>query len=506
MIFGDINFGDCQTISRIVFLLFLVIASVYFMFVNKKPVKNIESFQQQATSPAAAPAPAVKTTAPAPAPISKAAPLPDKYDPDMYIDSKDEAVAIGIINDLYKNNFKKTASKTEVNFYMSYLETRKLTVADLNEVISGNTKKLDDTFYTGSTGNKPYDYNPLDPVLGTEDEVISIFNEILDRNPDSAELKYYAKKMSSDKTFTEEKLKQLLLASQEYKRLDNTQSNLANAGTLGGITDRQMTMTISNVFKEVNKTEVDDDTLKFLKRKFVEFELNEDTLRDYLKGFSTFQKDFEKNLQNAAPSGMSGFKKATPKSTSANSQSATKPGAGASANKKGSGAGDVSAEEFSEGDVGLNSGSKPNQELIRKLAKLYASDANANGEYLNSCKVIDTLLKDDQCDKNLDKDALEKRLEAMDKQLLAKLVYDRNMDHMKNVCRRNKKYLNADDDMVLFPEFKWSVPQQFPPVCTPIEKNEYQPMIDQSALIGTLLKDASKTKVGSILPETPPTN
>jgi hypothetical protein len=58
-------------------------------------------------------------------------------------------------------------------------------------------------------------------------------------------------------------------------------------------------------------------------------------------------------------------------------------------------------------------------------------------------------------------------------------------------------------DMVLIPEFAWSVPQEFPPVCTTLgQKPLVQPVMNNSALLlGTPLDDANNTQVGSIMPK-----
>ena len=82
---------------------------------------------------------------------------------------------------------------------------------------------------------------------------------------------------------------------------------------------------------------------------------------------------------------------------------------------------------------------------------------------------------------------------------LAEYQTDRNMDELRSSCVRNTYYLNADDDMVLFPEFKWDVPQKRPPACVGGGAS-VQPMAEQTALIGTLLSDAENTRVGSMLP------
>lgn len=498
---------DCQTVTRIVFLCFVVLASVYFMIANKSSQRKIEHFEEKKTSPAAGPAPT-------PAAVTKGAKIPAKYDPDQLIEAKDTVTNIQLINDLFDANMKRQPSRKETEFYLDYISTRKLVVRELNEIIAGNTSVLQKTF--NSTDTRGAQYNAKDPVLGTEDDVILVFNEILSRNPDYGELRYYSQKVKNDKEFSLDKLKQLLIASDEYKRLEKTQTNLAYSDTLGGITDRQLNLVISSIYEEEAKQPIDDDTLRFLKKRYNEFNLNDETLRKFIRNYLNFQKEFEKDIKKAAPTGVSQTSK-EPLGTSlskqkdgdsSNSSTGSSQGSDAKSNgSSASGPGGASSTSGSGGPAGakgpggLNPDNKPNQEIIKKLERLYETD---DSDYLNSSKVINTLMQEEKCDGDLDKNALEKRLEAMDKQLLAKLVYDRNMDHMKNVCRRNQKYLNADQDMVLFPEFKWSVPQKFPPVCTPLEKNEYQPLIDQSSLIGTLLTDADKTKVGSILPKTPP--
>lgn len=60
-----------------------------------------------------------------------------------------------------------------------------------------------------------------------------------------------------------------------------------------------------------------------------------------------------------------------------------------------------------------------------------------------------------------------------------------------------------EGDMVLRPEFAWSVPQKQPPVCTsPGQPSVVQPVLVNSELmLGTPLCDANQTQVGSIMPK-----
>jgi hypothetical protein len=77
---------------------------------------------------------------------------------------------------------------------------------------------------------------------------------------------------------------------------------------------------------------------------------------------------------------------------------------------------------------------------------------------------------------------------------------DREVDDMKNRCDMSTKYSNADNFGKLFPEYEWSVPQPRAPVCIPTAPCRVQAVQSQSALIGTLLGDASDTQVGSMMP------
>lgn len=427
-----------------------------------------------------------------------------------------------LLRDLFQANFKREPSRKELELYSDYIKSRKMSVNEMNEIIAGNNDVLGRTFYESKSSKYSDGYNPKDPVLGTEDDVILVFNKILDRNPDTTELKYYSKKVKTDKDFSLDKLTQLLISSDEYRRLEKMQTNQAYADTLSGVTDRQLAFVISAIYEEEAKQPIDEDTLRFLKKRYVEFNLDDEMLRKFIRSYLSFQRSFEKDVENASLTGVySVGKKQNDEPLGSTLSKLYKPQTNDDSKtdepsleltldllRKSTKTNSNDKEQYTESEkkqMGLSPDSKPNQEMIKKFESLYQKENNS--EYLNSSKVIDTIMKDDECDiKNLDKNALEKRLETMDKQLLAELVYNRNMDHMKNVCRRNRKYLNADENMVLFPEFKWQIPTAFPPVCTPLEKNEYQPTVDQTSLIGTLLQDASKTKVGSILPEIPPYN
>jgi hypothetical protein len=463
---------DCQIVSRFIFLLFIIVTSVYFLIINKRG------------------------------------------ETEPFVDPPNQADQVSRIKNVFRATVKREPTSKEVTFYMDMLAKKPMNDLDLAGIILSNK----DANKTGSFAAEPLEFDPKSKPSGKEDDVILAFNIILDRNPDMTELRYFSNRLRDDKDFNDEKLRQILVSSDEYTRLHQMQSNNAGGDMLGNVTDRQLTFVISSIYKQEAKQPIDPDTLKFLKKRYAENQMSEDALRKFIKKYVMFEKDFEKSLDDGSPTGVSATGAAV-LGANLNKQATS---ATASGGISGSDAADKQKSQYMS-DTATNKdeaqlikkllGDKPNQELIDKLLEVYADDGGAQDDaYLSCSRVIDTIKEKEAQSANkcaghkYNKAEMERRLSALDRQLLAELVHDRNMNHMKNVCRRNTKYINADDNMVLFPEFKWMIPQKFPPVCMPLEKNEYRPMIEQTALIGTLLEDASKTKVGSILPETPPTN
>ena len=113
--------------------------------------------------------------------------------------------------------------------------------------------------------------------------------------------------------------------------------------------------------------------------------------------------------------------------------------------------------------------------------------------------MINKIKQDADCQFN--KNQLEDKYRSNRETSMAKTVHDRNREELKNICERNKTFSQYhDEDMVLIPGQEWSVPQKHPPSCYGRD-SAYNPMIEQTALIGTLLNDAKDTQIGSIMPK-----
>ena len=525
-------FLDSLTISRAVFLLFIIVVSVYFIVENKR----VEPF----TAPAAASAKTSESTGSS----SNTASQPREED-DMageeagdavqdvvnvtktpssntlytpqYIDRSNMEVIRSVIRSIFMDLYQTPPTPEELGFYSEYVKGRDVTEPVLKDVISSSAPVLKKTFTDRRTTEK-------DLLVGNETDIIEIFNEVLDRNPDRNELYSFAQMLASDPSFSLDKLRQVLIASEEFKRLERTQSNKVYMNLQSNVTDRQLTMTVTKVWTDVTKrTYIDEDTLKFLKKKFVTFELNEQKLAEFIKMYlldkpyvepapktpvasttassskssSGMSEEDMKKLRDSIMAELAAKAKADA-SSNTNTNAKEKQH---NANKNAEGFTPDGKNVFTDNVFNFYGENGPNRTVIDSLID---KSSNSTGGCVNTEKMISSIKDNAKC--VFDKNAAEEELLEQHKQELANYINDRNMSHLGTVCERNKKfgkYLNADDNMVLYPEFKWSVPMRVPPVCMGGGNNP-SPLNDQTALIGTLLEDAHDTNVGSILPVYPP--
>lgn len=114
--------------------------------------------------------------------------------------------------------------------------------------------------------------------------IIQIYNNILDRNPTFEELQYYFNLKQNDNRFDESKLEEVLLASKEYKILEQNQRNLVHGDLLGNITEQQLRYIIETHYNNVySKKHPDKVVYAYLRSKLVEFNLDEDIFVAFLK-------------------------------------------------------------------------------------------------------------------------------------------------------------------------------------------------------------------------------
>lgn len=483
---------DFQRISRCVFLLLIVGLSVYFIYVNKNFKQGTEHFVEGAVTQKPT---AIQSSVPVEKTTQQGA---VNYN---NLSENSDAQNIAIINDIYQDLFKEKPVDEEIKFYLEYLKSRNLTKQQLEDVIATTAPVLRKTIPDSSFKSTV--------AYGTEDAVILAYNEVLGRNPSDKELQDYAKKMSKEKEFTMERLIQLLVASQEYQRLEKMQLNTYNAGLLGGATDRQISMTIDIIYTDITGKELDSETKQFLKKKFIEFKLDETKMKSFIKNYvsgsstcNTSESDTRPKLVLQEQLNKITDEQKQEKLTDEQKQDQQEKFAANDATDVSTKQASSSTESTAIAGSAPTTGQNPvylvvpNQELINSLLQNMNKESD---HYVDSQSVLDTINKKANC--SFDKNAVNKQ---KNETLLSNEINNRNFEQLQSACKRNSAFLNADSEYVLRPDQKWSVPTKRTPVCNPSSKCQVTDSTDQTALIGTLINDAQKTSVGSILPYLPP--
>ena len=464
---------ETLTLSRVIFLIFIVILSVYFVHLNK----SFEVREHYENVPS------------------------DKVDQ--------------IVIDTYKEVFKREPTEQEKAFFQAVNIEKQPSEQELAAMVKSSGDLLDQYYKRNQESSSVFGESAvLNTAYGTEDEVSEIFNTILDRLPSEQELVHFSRLLKEDKNFTMEKLKQILYGSEEYQRLARAQSNQVYATTMGGVTDRQITLMVTENYKSVvGKDNIDPDEMHLFKKKLVEFNLDEAIFRKFLENYF---KNIPFNQQLAASVKAKSFANEQQQKTTATTDQQTydkmKKELYTQVME------DIKKQNLAQQQAKsytTQSGStvpqieQPNKQVIEVLLRTAAGSAGTDGNtresnnYLDSSNVLDTIKKEAQCvfDKNAT-DRYYQNLQDKEKSM-SDLINKRNRESLKDTCVRNRTYLGLDEDMVLDPALRWSVPQKHPPACVGTT-DKYQPRIEQTALIGTLLEDAKDTKVGSMVSFLPP--
>jgi hypothetical protein len=299
--------------------------------------------------------------------------------------------------------------------------------------------------------------------------IIDVYERTLQRVPIIMELNYYAYRMTTDKNFDIQKLETILTSSNEYKIIEKNQSNVVNFELKGNITDAQLKYEVVSIYKFALGVDTDPsyELEQFLKKKYVDYQMEKDKLVRLILLMNMIDNNqIPNNIEGILSDGNN-----TEKIISGSSSSLGNNGADNSQNTMS----DIEKENIK-------------RDLMNAIKKI--SETCPNQDFKETMKCI-----------NNGGFNIDENIANNGESSLASFQLERNNNKMKDMMTRECKYLNADDNMVLFPEFKWDVPQKRPPVCYFSEQNNVSPSIDQTALIGTLLQDSKKTSVGSIMPE-----
>ena len=376
----------------------------------------------------------------------------------------------------------EAALKKSDEFLEKEKTARKMTQRDFDEAIKKEAAELfKEGTADGAAVAKDGKSVSKDPPARYADTklyhaIVDVFDEVLMRNPTAAEMDHFYETMRlKKKDFDVEKLRTLLLQTNEYHILKKNQLNAVDTELPGNASDRQVRLAVREAYKKVFNAMPSPQAEEYLRAKLIEFQLDMPRFEAFLRAIKAFEATKES----------SDFKVLA--------RVLQQPDIWARLDKSASGKESklVPVDGFSKDTPNLKDYGWDADDLY---SNLFASQATMNDAALRAIMTKQTLL---------DKDACALQADKRDGTMLAKLQKDRNAEKQKLECQRFSKYVNADDNMVLNPEFKWSVPQKLPPPCIVGKKDKaiVYPSTDQSALIGTLLQDAKETKVGSIMPK-----
>lgn len=401
---------ELENIAKIIFIVFVMVLFIFIMLSNTdtqkvnqttRTVKETEHFENQPSK-------------------KKSKPIQER------------------IKTAYMDIFSMPPTKEEVEFYVRFFKNKQEPSEQyLQEVISISAPTLKKTLQVG----QPMTHKEL--ADGTEDEVLAIFNEILNRNPTPEELEFYSKIIKKSPAQVE-KMKILLLQSQEYRMLQKLQTNKTNALTLRGVTDRQVVFTVTRIYKSLAKTDedIDEETLGFLKKKYVEFNMDDVMFKKFVQS-------------------MLSFKATSPYQTKMNvnnisSTDTTKP---------------------NQRDT-LDTRKRANDSVTSSLENKAFSSNEKGTKSADTSKMMCEIQQKSRS-----------QFPRNSETALSDEINNRNRDELKQVCQRNKRFSQfTDNDMVLLKDQSWTVPQKHPPVCVGGDSS-FNPLMTQSSLLGTLLTE-----------------
>lgn len=456
---------NSQAIAKVIFLIFVIVVAGYIMYTN-----NNISLERYVDAPTTTPT-TTTPTAPTTAPITIASPtMPTSTStststPPIAQPTSSTTPTPGpiksnkslseMVKDAYKDLYGAEPKREELDFYVKFFQNRDPSPDYLKEIISTSAPTLQKTLTAGTKPDIP------DTPLGTENQVIDIYSQILERHPNAEELAYYSAfiKQSPDNI---EKMKVLLLESNEYKRLKELQDNTAYGHLLGGVTDRQVTIQLNKVYSEVGgkPDALDEDTFKFLKKKFLEFELDEPKFKQFLTTFVMY----DPRAKNTPSTG------------------------------------EAQVQTQSSASVSpLTANSTVINQLMNQASSTKQEETSSTTQGVNTSAMIDQIKGAADCQFN--KNSVDDQYRSNKEDELARTVNDRNKEDMKMQCNKSASSTKHDKgDMVLLPGQEWSIPQKHTPSCYG-NNLSYNPLIEQTSLIGTLLTDAKDTEIGSIMPK-----
>lgn len=337
-----------------------------------------------------------------------------------------------------------------------------------------------------------------------EEKLVDLYEAVLQRQPNSQELIENTRDIKSG-TLTFKGLRQRLLDSEEHARAMKLQSNALTPELDKVLSDKELFKTIQAAYKLEKKKDLPSNMLLQYRDIYIYLDYNEYTFRAFLqhKKYKTFEEDISRVSNMDKETLLAKFKE--------NFDKKELVAAGIKIRE----ADEAAAAASPAGGSGAPAPASPTDRLARTVdstdpsvsATLIRILSGTSGGRLDidaQARILDEI---DKIQNNPNLTPEEKR------QAIAAILALANEDAVSKASaeaimaqHEGADYIDApthQGDMVLRPEFAWSVPQKRPPVCNMLgQKPNVQPLMANSKLLlGTSLEEAKDTQVGTMMPK-----
>lgn len=345
--------------------------------------------------------------------------------------------------------------------------------------------------------------------LTLEEQLVALYTDVLQRQPTSKELVVDTRDVRAG-TLTMKGLRQRLIDSEEYARTMKLQSNRLAPELEKVMSDGELFKVLTELYKtERRAAEMSSRLLLPYRDIYVHLSYNEATFRAFLtaKAYPEFEKEVLRVTDMDRESLLALFDKTFDRKELV--------AEGIKLREKDAAKAAAAAAATTGSPLAVPAAATPDEKLARPADSKDPSIAATIERILEGtragafdkdaqARILDEIAKI-QADPNLS--AEEKR------QAIAAILAIANQDAVlkANTDAILDQYGAADyidvptheGDMVLRPEFAWSVPHRRPPVCNMLgQKPNLRPVVVNSPLLlGTPLDEAADTGIGTIMPK-----
>ena len=323
-------------------------------------------------------------------------------------------------------------------------------------------------------------------------QVIKSYQTVLDRNPTEPELVEFQTRLQDDNQFDVSALENTLRETGEYRRLTRLQSESANPGLEGALTEAQVLYKLRGFYRAVVGVDPDEATLVFLRERYRRTRLDDEYIKALIvsiAGVSTVKTA----AGISAAAGAAAARDAAASGDAGPPTVATDAGPPTVATDAGP-AGPGTPQELMHHGSGHDpvfAGGRDADAMSALCAKLGVSADNLKNHIAAGKLSADALLGG-RCPTN----------QNLPPDNVAQMLLQRQIDSSADAsCRASMAMQSAElasAGYVIPPEQlrSWSVPQRRPPICIG-NQGQVGPVNDQTALIGTPL-DAAREMEGHL--------